>query len=158
MPIRDRPGRACLLKMGHGRAVRAERPQGVRTQRIRAAVALLASALAAAAGVVGVLATFRQDHRVDVATVRMSVHPGDAGALALYVPLVDWGVRFPVVRLPAELRLDVRSVDRPTVQRIARGQQVDLDALRAQVRDAVARYLRALLAVALARRRARARC
>lgn len=80
---------------------------------MRAALALVLAltALAAAAGVVGVLATFHQDHRLAVATVRMSVHPGQAGSLALYVPLMDWDVRFPVVRLPAQLRLDVRSVD-----------------------------------------------
>jgi predicted phosphodiesterase len=97
-----------------------------------------------------VLATFRQDHRLAVATVRMSVHPGGDGALALYVPLVDWGVRFPVVRLPAELRLDVRSVDRGAVERIARNQRVDVQALHGQVRGAVAAYLRTLVLLVLA--------
>src|SRR5215218_11243047 len=92
-------------------------PAGGRARRLRAALALLLTALAAATGVVGVLATFRQDHRLDVATVRMSVHPGEDGSLALYVPLVDWGVRFSVVRLPAQLRLDVRSVDRAAAER-----------------------------------------
>ncbi|MBS1868751.1 MAG: metallophosphoesterase [Actinobacteria bacterium] len=105
--------------------------------------------LAAAAGVVGVLATYHQDHQLDVATVRMSVHPGDRGALALYVPLVDWGVRFPVVRLPAELRIDVRGVDRTAAERIAEDQQVDLHTLRREVRDAVASYLRVLVVLAL---------
>jgi predicted phosphodiesterase len=119
-------------------------------RRTRAALALLATALAAAAGVAATLESFHQSHRVDVATVRMSVHLGHRGSLALYVPLVDWGVRFPVVRLPAELRLDVRGVDRGAVERIALDRQVDLDALRGQVRDAIARYLRTLILLALA--------
>ncbi|HKG38041.1 MAG TPA: metallophosphoesterase [Conexibacter sp.] len=121
-----------------------------RARGVRAALALALTALAAATGVVGVLATFRQDHRLDVATVRMSVHPGEDGSLALYVPLVDWGVRFSVVRLPAQLRLDVRSVDRAAAERIAQDRQVDLHALRSEVRDAVARYLRTLVLLALA--------
>lgn len=119
-------------------------------RRLRSAAALLATALAAAAGVYAVLATFHQDRRLDVATVNLSVHPGGDGALSLYVPLVDWGVRFPVVRLPAELRLDVRGVDRGAVERIAGNQAVDVHALRRQVRDAIAAYLRTLLALALA--------
>jgi predicted phosphodiesterase len=121
-----------------------------RARRARAAVALLASAAAAAVGVVGVLATFHEDRRLSVATVRTSVHLGGGGALALYVPLVDWGVRFDVVRLPAELRLDVRSVDRSEVERIARGHRVDVLALRREARDAIASYLRGLVLLALA--------
>jgi predicted phosphodiesterase len=128
---------------------RSERQQRSAGSRVRALAALLATALAAAAGVYGVLATYRQDRHLGVATVRLSVHPGGDGALSLYVPLVDWGVRFPVVRLPAQLRLDVRSVDRGAVERIARDQSVDVHALRAHVRDAIAAYLRALLALAL---------
>ena len=120
-----------------------------RTRRIRAAAALLATIAAAALGVAGVLATFHQDRRLDVATVRLSVHPGGDRGLALYVPLVDWGVRFPVVRLPAQLRLDVRGIDRAAIERIARDEGVDVHELRSQVRDAVAGYLRTLVALAL---------
>jgi len=120
-----------------------------RTHRIRAAAALLATVAAAAVGVAGVLATFHQDRELDVATVRISVHPGVDRGLALYVPLVDWGVRFPVVRLPAQLRLDVRGIDRAAVGRIARDEGVDVQALRAQVRDAIAGYLRTLVVLAL---------
>jgi predicted phosphodiesterase len=148
--IRDERRWACPQDMGSGREPREARPPGARSRRIRAVAALLATAVAAAAGVFGVLATFRQDHRLAVATVRMSVHPGGEGALALYVPLVDWGVRFPVVRLPAQLRLDVRSVDRAAGLRIAEDQQVDIHMLRSEVRDAIARYLRTLIALALA--------
>jgi predicted phosphodiesterase len=123
---------------------------GLSARRLRAAAALLATAAAAALGVVGVLAAFHQDRRLEVATVRLSVHPGGDRGLALYVPLVDWGVRFRVVRLPAQLRLDVRAIDRAAVGRIARDERVDVQQLRTQVRDAVAAYLRTLVALALA--------
>jgi len=126
-----------------------ERAATSRSRRIRAAAALLATIAAAALGVAGVLATFHQDRQLDVATVRLSVHPGGDRGLALYVPLVDWGVRFPVVRLPAQLRLDVRGIDRAAVERIARDERVDVHELRAQVRDAVAGYLRTLVLLAL---------
>jgi predicted phosphodiesterase len=122
---------------------------GGRLRRTRAALALALTVLAAATGVVGVLATYHQNHHLAVGSVRFSVHPGHHGSLALYVPLVDWGVRFRIVRLPAELRVDVRAVNRTAVERIAAGRQVDLDALRGQVRDAIARYIRALLGIAL---------
>jgi predicted phosphodiesterase len=119
-----------------------------RDVRIRAAAALLATVVAAVVGVFGVLATYHQDRRLDVATVRLSVHPGGDRGLALYVPLVDWGVRFPVVRLPAQLRLDVRGIDRAAVGRIARHERLDVQELRGQVRDAVAAYLRTLVLLA----------
>jgi len=116
---------------------------------VRATAALLLTIAAAAIGVAGVLATFHQDRQLDVATVRLSVHPGGDRGLALYVPLVDWGVRFPVVRLPAQLRLDVRAIDRAAVERIARDEGVDVHEVRAQVRAAVAGYLRTLVVLAL---------
>jgi predicted phosphodiesterase len=128
--------------------VRTERPRTSPARRLRAAAALLATIAAAALGVVGVLASFHQDRRLDVATVRLSVHPGGDRGLALYVPLVDWGVRFPVVRLPAELRLDVRGIDRAAVERIARDERLDVQELRGHVRDAVAAYLRTLVVLA----------
>jgi predicted phosphodiesterase len=127
-----------------------QRPTTSRGRRLRAAAALLATIAAAALGVTGVLATFHEDRRLDVATVRLSVHPGGDRGLALYVPLVDWGVRFPVVRLPAQLRLDVRAIDRAAVERIARDERFDVQELRGQVRDAVAAYLRALVLLAFA--------
>lgn len=130
---------------GHER----KRPTAARGRRLRASAALLATVAAAALGVLGVLATFHQDRQLDVATVRLSVHPGGDRGLALYVPLVDWGVRFPVVRLPAQLRLDVRGIDRAAVERIARDEGVDVQELRAHVRDAVAGYLRTLVLLAL---------
>jgi len=51
--------------------------------------------LATVAGAGTALATFHRDYDLDVGSVRVSVDPGHDGALDLYVPLVDWGVRFP---------------------------------------------------------------
>ncbi len=72
------------------------------------------------------LATFREDKQLPVATVRLSVQLNEPGALGIYVPLVDWGVRFGAVRLPVQLRVDVRRVDRAAAERIARNRSVDL--------------------------------
>jgi predicted phosphodiesterase len=118
--------------------------------RARAALMLAAVVVATMAGGLLALATYREDRDLDVATVRLSVAPGADRALALYVPLVDWGVRFDAVRFPAQLRVDVRRLDRAAVGRIAQERTVDVRALRATARDAVAGYLRTLVLVVLA--------
>jgi predicted phosphodiesterase len=67
------------------------------------------------------------------------------------VPLVDWGVRFEdAIRLPVRLQVDLRTVDRDTAARVATGAQFDLDSIRAEARDGIAAYLRALIAIAVA--------
>jgi predicted phosphodiesterase len=75
--------------------------------------------------------------------------PGHRGALDVYVPLVDWGARFEAIRLPARLRVDLVTVDRRTVARLAQGAPLDVHDVRDEARDAIAGYLRALLAVTL---------
>lgn len=125
-------------------------PPRRRTARLRAVLVLAAVTVAALAGALLVLATFRQDRDLDVGTVRVSVAPGAPSGLALYVPLVDWGVRFDAVRLPAQLRLDVRRIDRAALGRVAQEQRLDVRALRREARDALASYLRALVLVVLA--------
>ncbi len=94
------------------------------------------------------LSTFRVDRRLDVGTVRLSIDPDARGALDLYVPVVDWGVRFPVVRLPARINVDVRSVDRDEVVRVA-ANGLDTARVREQARDALAYYLRLAIGVAV---------
>jgi predicted phosphodiesterase len=116
---------------------------------VRSGIAIAAVVVAALAGAVGALATFRQDEALPVATVRLSVQLQQPGALAIYVPLVDWGVRFDAVRLPVQLRVDVRRVDRGAVERIARNRQVDVAAVRAGATKAITNYLRALIVVVL---------
>ena len=106
---------------------------------------MLAATLAAAAGA---LAVFSVDRDLSVGTVRLSADPGHAGALDIYVPLVDWGVRFSAVRLPARLSLDLRAVDRGAVAEVARGRDPDVEALRGEAEDAIASYIRLLVAFA----------
>jgi predicted phosphodiesterase len=104
--------------------------------------------LAALAGAATALATFRLDRDLDVGSVRLSVDPFHEGSLDLYVPLVDWGVRFPVVRLPARVNVDVRSIDRDAVVRLADAGTLDVRHVREQATDALASYLRLMIAVA----------
>jgi predicted phosphodiesterase len=125
-------------------------PTRRRAARLRGVPALLLVALATVAGATLALVTFRQDKQLPVATVRLSVQPGEAGALGIYVPLVDWGVRFGAVRLPVQLRVDVRRIDRAAAERIARNRMVDVQQVRAAATDAIAAYLRALVVVVLA--------
>lgn len=103
--------------------------------------------LATLGGATLALATFRQDKQLPVATVRLSVQLNEPGALGIYVPLVDWGVRFGAVRLPVQLRVDVRRVDRSAAERIARNRSVDIEAVRVAATDAIRDYLRALVLV-----------
>jgi predicted phosphodiesterase len=104
--------------------------------------------LATVLGAGTALSTFRLDRDLDVGSVRLSVDPFHEGALDLYVPLVDWGVRFPVVRLPARVNVDVRSIDRSAVVTLAQAGELDVAHVRQQARDALAGYLRLAIGVA----------
>jgi predicted phosphodiesterase len=117
----------------------------VRTIRSVAAVALVV--IAVLGGGLLALATYSAERELSVGRIELSVQPFHAGALDLYVPLVDWGARFAAVRLPARLSIDVRTVDREVAQRVAEGQLPDVEAVRHEARDAVASYLRELLAL-----------
>jgi predicted phosphodiesterase len=108
---------------------------------------VLAVVAAALLGAYGALATFAQTKDTSVGEIRLSVSPGHRGALDLYVPLVDWGARFPAIRMPARLRVDLRTVDRTVVAKVAQGGEFDVHAVRKDARDAIAGYLRALIAI-----------
>ena len=110
---------------------------------------LAAVVLAVAAGGLLALATYRADHDLSAGTIRLSVEPLHAGALDIYVPLVDWGARFDAVLLPARLRIEARTVDAAVVERVAGG-RVDVAEIRAQARDAVASYIRTLIPIVAA--------
>ena len=105
--------------------------------------------LATIAGAGAALATFHHDYDLDVGTVRVSVDPGHPGALDLYVPLVDWGVRFPAVRLPARVSVDVRAIDRDAVVKLADAGKLDVATVREQATDALASYLREAIGFAV---------
>ena len=91
--------------------------------------------------------SFRQDRELSIGGIRLSVSPGHTGSLDIYVPLVDWGARFESIRLPARLRVDVRTIDRAALQRVADGGALDVGDVRAEARDAIAAYLRTLIGV-----------
>jgi predicted phosphodiesterase len=114
-----------------------------------AARALTIAAVVAAALAGGYLAlvSYSQVRTLSVGEIRLSVSPGHRGALDVYVPLVDWGARFESIRFPVRLRVDVRTVDREQLQRLADGAELDVDAVRDEARDAIAAFLRALIAV-----------
>ena len=120
----------------------------MRTIRSVAAVALVV--LAGVGGGLLALATYSAERELSVGRIEVSVQPFHRGALDLYVPLVDWGARFHAVRFPARLSVDVRTVDRKAAQRVAQGQLPDVEAVRAEARDALASYLRLLLLVVFA--------
>jgi predicted phosphodiesterase len=135
-----------------GLLVDHERPQRLPRAllTLRRALPLAAVVLATLAGGYLALVSFRQDRNLSVGTIRLSVSPGHKGALDIYVPVVDWGARFEAIRLPARLRVDLRTVDRNVVKRVAAGGQVDVHQVRKEARDAIATYLRnVILAVLL---------
>jgi predicted phosphodiesterase len=115
----------------------------------RRALTFLLVLLATLAGGYGALATFTQTKQMSVGEIRLSVSPGHKGALDVYVPLVDWGARFEAIRLPARLRVDLQTVDRDTVTRVAQGGTFDVRRARLEARDAIAGYLRALIVVTM---------
>jgi calcineurin-like phosphoesterase family protein len=115
----------------------------------RTAVALVLVALVTLVAGVIALSTFSVERTLSVGTIGLSVDPGHSGALDLYVPVVDWGARFPVVRLPVRLKAEVRAVNRDAVTRLAEGQTVNVKEVRAEARDGVASYIRELLVVVL---------
>lgn len=116
---------------------------------MRKALTILLVVAATLAGATTALGTFPREHRLDVGTVRLSVDPGHKGALDLYVPLVDWGVRFPAVRLPARINVDVRSVDRDAIVRLAGSGDLDAAIVRGQARDALVSFLRLAILVSV---------
>jgi predicted phosphodiesterase len=116
---------------------------------MRRALIVAVVVVATLGAAVAALATFTLERRLDVGTVRLSVDPGHDGALDLYVPLVDWGVRFPVVRLPARINVDVRAVDRRAVVGLAEAGRLDASSVRSQARDALAYYLRLAILVSV---------
>ncbi len=119
-----------------------------RTWRAAArALTLVAVIAATLAGSYLALVSYTQVRALSVGEIHLSVSPGHKGALDVYVPLVDWGARFESIRLPVRLRVDVRTVDREALQRVADGAQFDVGGVRTEARDAIASYLRALILV-----------
>jgi predicted phosphodiesterase len=116
----------------------------------RAATRALTIAAVVAATLAGgylALVSYSDVRRLSVGEIRLSVSPGHKGALDVYVPLVDWGARFEAIRLPVRLRVDLRTVDRAELQKLAGGAELDVGDVRADARDEIAAYLRELILV-----------
>jgi predicted phosphodiesterase len=118
--------------------------------RLRAALAVLAVLAATVTGGLVALWSWSSEDRLSVGRIRMSVAPFHAGALDLYVPLVDWGVRFGGVRMPARLKVELRTIDRRAAAAVADGGQFPVTSLRTEGRDAIAAFLRMLVVLAVA--------
>ena len=116
---------------------------------LRRTLVLAFVALAALFGAFAALAIVQTESTLSVGTVRLDVDPGHPGALDIYVPLVDWGVRFGGVRLPVRLKVDVRAVDRDTVLKVAQGGSVDVTDVREEATGAVKSFLVVLLVTML---------
>lgn len=114
---------------------------------VRRGFALAAVIVAALGGAFGAMAVFAQDKTVSTGTIRVSVEPLHDGALDVYVPVVDWGARFPAVDMPARLHVDVRAIDRDAVRKLASGASLPVAQVREQASDAIASFLRVLLGV-----------
>src|SRR5919108_4766545 len=131
------------------RRPRTPHPRLLRTAR--KVLVVLAVVLATLVGAYAGLDTYSQSRHLTIGEIQLSIEPAHRGALDLYVPLVDWGVRFDkAIRLPVRLHVDLRTVDRTIVARVAQGGSFDVTDVRAEARDAIASYLRALIGVALA--------
>jgi predicted phosphodiesterase len=105
-------------------------------------------AVGAAAGGLIALWSFSRGYRLSVGTISVSVSPFHPGALDVYVPLVDWGVRFPGVTFPARLNVGVQAVDREAAAAIAGGGSTTIDTLRDEATGALTSYLKLLAVIA----------
>ena len=94
--------------------------------------------------------SYSDTSELSVGRVSLSVSPFHRGALDAYVPLVDWGVRFPGVHVPARLQVRLDTVDRAEVRRVAREGLPATDPVRSEVRDALVGYLIRLALLAAA--------
>ncbi|MDX8153545.1 metallophosphoesterase [Patulibacter brassicae] len=122
---------------------------GTAAPRARRVLTVLAVVVATVGGGTAALAVHDRTARLSVGEIRMSLSPGHRGALDLYVPLVDWGVRYAAIRLPARLEVDLRTVDRDAARRVAEAGRLDAHEVQAEARDALAGYLRGSILIAV---------
>lgn len=115
----------------------------------RQALTLLAVVAATLAGGLGAMALYDRTAELSVGRIDLSAEPLAPGALDLYVPLVDWGVRFEgAVRAPVRLHVDLRTVDRRIVERVASGASFNVEDVRREAESAIRGYLIALILLA----------
>ena len=118
--------------------------------RARRVLAVCLVLFAAVAGGLAALWAYSDEKRLSAGTVELSVSPFHRGSLDVYVPLVDWGVRFGGVRMPARLHLDVRTVDRKVAAEVAGGGELPVQRLKREAANRIASFLRVLALVVAA--------
>jgi predicted phosphodiesterase len=116
---------------------------------LRTGLAIVAVVIATLGGSLFALATVRTERELSAGRIALDVDPFHAGALDLYVPLVDWGVRFHAVEAPVRLRVEVRAIDRSDAIRLARGGPLSAGAIRTEAREAVKDFIVRLLVTML---------
>lgn len=117
-----------------------------------AALALLCAALALAGSIVALRAAAPESREVTLGTVDVHVVPARSGAVDVYVPVVDWGVRAEPYRAPVAVELEFRSLDRDAALAALRSggsADANLAVLEGELRDAVSDGLRRAAAFAL---------
>ena len=112
----------------------------------RRLLTVLVVCVASCAAGVTALAALRLDRELSVGTVRLFADPGHRGALDIYVPLVDWGVRFEACACPCGC---VSTSSPSTATQRSKVAREGAEAPRARARqhdarDAMAAYLRNL--------------
>jgi predicted phosphodiesterase len=110
-----------------------------------AGLALACAVLALAGSIVALRAAAPESREVTLGTVDVHVVPAQSGAVDVYVPVVDWGVRAEPYRAPVAVELEFRSLDRDAALAALRsGGSADasLETLEGELRDAVADGLR----------------
>ena len=148
-------GRAGVLERRSRVARLLDKPSGAISGRrlvliARHALVVAAVVTASLTGAYAALDTYDEEHQLSVGQIELSADPLEQGALDLYVPLVDWGVRFnDAIRAPITLNVDLRTVDRTVVSQVAQGGSFDLQRVRKEARDAIAAYLLKLIGLAL---------
>src|SRR3954465_76327 len=116
---------------------------------LRRALSIVVVFLAPRGGGYLALGGYHQSALLSVGEIRMSMSPGHRGALDVYVPLVDWGARFEAIRAPIRLRVDLQTVNREGATSLAKGKSLDVEQVRLEARDALAGYLKQLIALTL---------
>jgi len=120
------------------------------SRRLRPVGAVAVVLLACAVGGMLAVWSYSDTSKLSVGRIGLSVSPFHHGALDAYVPLVDWGVRFEGVRAPARLQVQLETIDRTSVERVATTGRSAAGAVRGEVRDAIAGFLRRLALLAAA--------
>ena len=120
------------------------------SRRLRPAAAVAVILLACLVGGMLAVWSYSDTSKLSVGRIALSVSPFHHGALDAYVPLVDWGVRFDGVRAPARLQVQLETIDRSNVETVAQTGRPAAGAVRVEVRDAIAGFLRRLALLAAA--------